>query len=253
MVGICHTHTVAQSIALCNGGGMEHYVVVGMIERWEGTAGARVPGGSCWHCGTGIAYCVQIQNTMTGEQHEIGTTCAEQAGLDATALKRRRAEMRAAERWAAELERRRLQPEPELPKPEHGTADRYFDRCRCLLCIEAVARECPDEYKIQEATVIIRLATGRPVSAELVDTRWGTSWRVDNGEAWLSTGVKRRSTHANKGFVEAEAPCLVRFWRSRLPNGGTRPVQTVVCVLASPLIDVWGVAIAHPVEHASAS
>ena len=232
---------------------LEHYSVVGMIERWEGTADVHVPGGSCWHCGTAIAYCVQIQSTVTGEQHEIGTTCAEKVGLDITALKRRRAEMRAVERWRAAHDRRNLRSEPEPPKPEHGTADRYFDRCRCLLCIEAVARECPNEYKIQEATVIIELATGRPVPAELCDTRWGTSWRVGKGEAWLSTGVKRRSTHANKGFVEAEAPSLVRSWRRRLPDGGTRPAQTVVCVLASPLIDVWGVAIAHPVEHASAS
>ncbi len=47
---------------------LEHYTVIGMVERWKGGADVRVPGGDCWHCGTAIAYCVQIRHTLTGQR-----------------------------------------------------------------------------------------------------------------------------------------------------------------------------------------
>jgi hypothetical protein len=225
---------------------LEHYTVIGMVERWKGGADVQVPGGDCWHCGTAIAYCVQIRHTFTGEQHEIGTTCAEKVGLDITAVKKLLAEKRARERAAAELEWRRTYVPAEPTLPAHGTVERFHTGCHCGECTDGVVLALPQEYNyVPDESVIVELATGELVRASITETRYGFSWKVRGGEAWLPLSPKRRSTHANKGFVEAKAPCLVKRWTRRLNNGFTQPATTVVRFLGSPLVDVWGTPIPH--------
>jgi hypothetical protein len=45
--------------------------------------------GMCFHCGAGIKHCVIVIDPATGENVTIGTTCAEQVGVDSYALKHR--------------------------------------------------------------------------------------------------------------------------------------------------------------------
>lgn len=230
---------------------LQHYRAVGLIEKWGGTADCRVRAGTCWHCGTAIAYCVQIQSSLTGEQHEIGSTCAEKLGLDITQIKQQLADQRAAER----LRTNRLHcSDPVLaPEQPHGTVSKFNTGCYCLQCIDAALTAMPKKYAVGTKSVIIELATGRPVRATLVNTRYGQSWHVDDG-TWLTAypRPKRRNTQAAKGYVEAEVPCLFRYgWQRR---GGTAAYsETTLCPLASPLVDVWGMPIEHGAEHARAS
>lgn len=227
---------------------LRDYVAVGWTERWTGTADVRVPGGNCWHCGNAIAYCVQIESTVTAEQHEIGTTCAEKLGLDIAALKQRMADKRAAER---RHENRAQRSDPPMPVEQpHGTFGRFLAGCYCLPCIDAALTTMPNEYAIVTKPVIIDLATGEQAPATIVDTRYGQSWRLDNG-TWLTAHPrpKRRNTHAAKGYVEAEVPCLIRHgWRRR--PGCSEPArytETTLYPLASPLRDIWDTPIPRPV------
>lgn len=232
---------------------LESYVATGWTERWGGTADVRVPGGNCWHCGRAIAYCVQIQSTLTGEQHEIGTTCAEKLGLDIDQLKERMADKRRAEDWHA---RRQHRPDPVAPIEQlHGTLGRFLTGCYCLPCIDAALTALPKEYAVATKSILIDLSTGQPAQATVVNTRYGQSWRLKNDSTWLTAHPrpKRRSTQAVKGYVEAEVPCLIRCgWRKQHGESAAY-IETTLCALASPLVDVWNVPIPHHVEHASAS
>lgn len=254
------------------------YQIVDVIERWDGDSEVRVPGGSCWHCGQAIAYCVQIRHVQTGEQHEIGTTCAERVGLDADALKRMLAAKYADDRSARAAWRRQANAETVAQAEadrtaqhgQHGTetrfasgcvcdeckavaphgiahqareryrvATRFFAGCRCLDCVDAVVTldaesGYPRGYRIVESlTVIIELATGKTVRAKQVNTRYGRSWCVRDGQAWLPVTPKRRATQAKHGFVEAAAPWLVEG-------------STAVVPLGCPIVDSWGERIARP-------
>lgn len=156
---------------------LTRYQLVDVVERWDGNGEARFPAGACWHCGAAIAYCVQIRHIETGEQHEIGTTCAERVGLDADALKRMLAAKYADDRAARAAWRRQADAEATAraeaaAAAQHGphgsetrfasgcmcdecqaaaphgitqrvgegyrVAARFFAGCRCLDCIEAV-------------------------------------------------------------------------------------------------------------------
>lgn len=227
---------------------LQHYVATGWIERWGGTADARVPGGNCWHCGTAIAYCVQIQSTATGEQHEIGTTCAEKLGLDIDQIRERMADKRRAERWRARSQHH-LDPVVSVEEP-HGTVGRFLKGCYCLACIDVALTALPKEYAMATKPVLIDLASGQPAQATVVNTRYGQSWRVENENTWLTAypRPKRRSTQASKGYVEAEVPCLIRSsWRTRHGEPAVY-TETVLCPMASPLLDVWNVPIPRHVE-----
>ncbi|MBS1691178.1 MAG: hypothetical protein JST91_02950 [Actinobacteria bacterium] len=234
--------------------GLEHYVAVRMTERWGGTADVRVPGGNCWHCGTAIAYCVEIQSSVTGERHEIGTTCAEKLGLDIAQIKQRMAEKRAAERWHATRRQRHEAASAAPIEQPHGTVRRFLAGCYCLPCIDVALTAKSNEYAVATKSVIIDLATGQPARATIVDTRYGQSWRIDDG-TWLTAHPrpKRRSTHAAKGYVEAEVPCLIRYGWRPVRGEPARYTETMLCPLASPLHDVWGTPIRRPVEHPSGS
>ena len=93
-------------MAAGRGAPLMRYQLVDVVERWEGDGEVRFPAGMCWHCGSAIAYCVQIRHLDTGEQHEIGTTCAERVGLDTDALKRMLATKYANDRAARAAWRR---------------------------------------------------------------------------------------------------------------------------------------------------
>ena len=250
---------------------LTNFRVIGLQENWiginPGTEAARmVPGGSCWHCGTGIAIEVVIKSTETGETHTIGTTCAERVGLSGPELKamlaekyaqernersaavRRQREAEAAERETRETaehgphgtESRYLSGcycQPCRKAAPHGTTTRFFDaNCHCLRCID-VAMTLP-EFKIQaDRHVIVDIETGEVVQAKTVDTKYGYRWCVRDGLCWLPVSPARRSTHAKKGYVQAEAPFLVQKCKS-MDGRGTwlKPI----CRIGEPLVDMWG-------------
>ena len=250
---------------------LTNYRVTGVQENWiginPGTDAARmVPGGSCWHCGTGIAIEVVIKSTETGEVHTIGTTCAERVGLSGPELKAMLAERYAEERYERSAAVRR-QREAEAAEREaietaehgphgsesryisgchcqpcrkaapHGTTTRFFDAdCHCLRCIDAVMMAHPGEFKIQpNRHVIVNIETGEVVQAKTVDTKYGWSWCVRDGLCWLPVSPARRSTHAKKGYVQAEAPFLVEVC-----GRGSKQWLKPVCRIGEPLVDMWG-------------
>jgi hypothetical protein len=256
---------------------LTNYRIVGIQENWYQPIpdAPKKPGGSCWHCGTGIAIEVVIQEKTSRELHTIGTTCAERVGLSGPELKAMLAERYAAERAnrtkatreehqrqfeAAEAERARLHGEHGTESrylagcrpwgmcaecyraAPHGTTDRFHaGECRCLDCIDAAI--ATGEYRIQEdRDVIVRLSTGEMVEARKVDTKFGYSWCINDAEAWASVHPKRRSTMAKKGFVEAQAPYLVEVCGSRY-NQWLKPVMP----LGSPIVDAWGEELPRPV------
>jgi hypothetical protein len=155
----------------------KHYVAAGMVERWGGTADVRVPGGSCWHCGAAIAYCVQIQSLVTGEQHEIGTTCAE------TRARRRPDQATPGPRnvppsaGTLPVSGDTSSLRPHRPNNLTATIDRFHTGCYCLSCIDAVLAALPNEYAVATKSVVIDLVSGQPTRATLIDTRYGQSWR----------------------------------------------------------------------------
>lgn len=253
---------------------LTNYRVVGLRENWyQAAPGApRQPGGGCWHCGTGIAIEVVISSTVTGETHTIGTTCAERVGLNGPELKamlaRRYAEERAerARRRTAAWRRARDEAEaaataahgahgtesrflsgcfcePCLGAAPHGSAQRFLHgRCRCLVCIEGILRERPDEFTVQEDRyVIVELATGRVVEARVVDTTYGRRWCVGDALAWLPVSPARRSTHAKRGYVQARAPFLVEVC-GRRGRQWFKPLAR----MGSPIVDCWGERIVRP-------
>lgn len=128
--------------AASDGAPLERYQIIDLVERWAGEGDARVPAGACWHCGSAIAYCVQIRHIDTGEQHEIGTTCAERVGLDTAALKRMLAAKFADDRAARAAWRRHANAEAAaqadaaatLQHGPHGTETRFHSGCMCDAC-----------------------------------------------------------------------------------------------------------------------
>lgn len=253
---------------------LQRFVITGYVTRHFQAApdAPKQPGGSCWHCGTAIANCVQLQNVDTGEQVEVGTTCAERVGLDPAELKRYLAEKFAEERMArsqAAAERRQAEDEATdlaetLVHGEHGTESRYVagDRCdacraaaphgtthrfydggcRCLVCVEHMIEA--ERFEIRDdITVLVDIETGMLVEdARLVDTRHGLRWRSDERDVWLGFNPARRSTLANKGYLEAEVPMLTRPASRRSDR-----IWIEVCPMASPIVDSWGEPIARAV------
>lgn len=127
---------------------LQDFRVTGFSQNWYQAAPdvPRQPGGTCWHCGAGIANEVHAENTVTGEHITVGTTCAERIGLDPEGLKAMLADKYAEERamrsaagraaaqaaWAAQDAVEEAQYGP------HGTAGRYLDGgCRCDTCLAA--------------------------------------------------------------------------------------------------------------------
>lgn len=139
---------------------LTRYQLVGIVERWAGNGEARVPAGGCWHCGAAIAYCVQIRHTDTGEQHEIGTTCAERVGLDSDALKRLLADKYANDRATRAAWRRQADEEADARAEAtataqhgpHGTETRFASGCPCDECQTAaphgIAQRAGESYRV---------------------------------------------------------------------------------------------------------
>lgn len=244
---------------------LQDYRIVGLRENWYQAApeAPKQPGGSCWHCGTGIAIEVVIQQLATDEQHTIGTTCAERVGMDVTELKQwladRYAEQRAeakrqrsAEYRAARAEREAAETaafgphgtdtrfvsgcrcNPCVNAAPHGTLQRFWNNdCRCLDCLD-VAMSQPD-MTVREQTVIVDVETGEVADARVVETRYGSRWCVRDGSAWLPLSPKRRATQANKGYVEAAAAFLTEKISTR-HGWWYKPVAR----LSDPIMDAWG-------------
>jgi hypothetical protein len=144
------------------GAPLQRYLIVDVVERWAGAGDARVPAGACWHCGSAIAYCVLIEQIDTGEQHEIGTTCAERIGLDPGALKKMLAAKfandratRAARRRQADIEAAaRAEAAATAQYGPHGTEARFHRGCMCDACQAAAPHGIThraigiDEYRV---------------------------------------------------------------------------------------------------------
>lgn len=251
------------------------FSIIGCVQRWYQACpeAPRQPAGSCWHCGTGIAICVQIQHAETGEIHEIGTTCAERVGLSAVELKAMLANLYAAERAERSLLRSaQFRAEMEAQEAtetalhgEHGTESRFlfgclcglcnaaaphgtFHRflsgeCRCLDCIEAAVWSRRGEYTIRTMDVLVDVETGRIVDAKRVGTKFGMRWCVRDGADWLLVNPARRSTLAKRGYTEAECPFVVEVCGTRYSAHGQwyKPILPV----GTPIIDAWGEPIPH--------
>jgi hypothetical protein len=257
---------------------LTNYRITGYVERWhEPLPGVKQPSGSCWHCGTGIAICVQIRHISTDEIHEIGTTCAERTGLDTSQLRAMLAERHADERhqrFAAEREAiRRAAAEQDAANTAahgvHGTTSRFSSGCRCDLCRPAAphgtlarfldgpchcgdcigAAAALDDYTTRELDLIVDLVSGEIVEdARKVTSRYGTRWCIHDGEAWLPVRPARRSTMAKRGYVEAKAPYLVEIC-GRHQERWYKPVVQ----LGRPVFDSWGEPIPHPTPAAPQS
>jgi hypothetical protein len=268
------TDTSAPAI-LPSGTPLAEYRVIGIQENWfqPFSDAPRKPGGSCWHCGTGIAIEVVIRSTVTGEVHTIGTTCAERVGLDKEGLKRYLDERFAEERALAREMRSKAYREAREAEEraaterfgEHGTLSRYESGCLCDLCIAAAPHgtwhrfgpgncrcvECVmaaadgTSYTIRDWDVLVDLETGLVAEqARKVDTKYGRSWVVDQpggGAVWVGIRPARRSTQAKKGYVQASAEYLVEVCGSRYERW-YKPVVR----LSSPLVDDWDEPLPRP-------
>lgn len=136
------------------------YQIVDVVEKWHGDGNVRFPAGSCWHCGSAIAYCVQIRHIDTGEQHEIGTTCAQRVGLDPDGLKRMLAAKYADDREARAAWRRQANAEARAHADAaataqhgpHGTETRFTSGCPCDDCQAAaphgITQRAGEPYRI---------------------------------------------------------------------------------------------------------
>lgn len=139
---------------------LTRYQLVDVVERWQGDGETRFPAGACWHCGSAIAYCVQIRHLDTGEQHEIGTTCAERVGLDAGALKQMLATKFANDRAARAAWRRQADAETAARAEAaaiaqhgpHGTKTRFISGCACDECQSAaphgITQRAGERYRV---------------------------------------------------------------------------------------------------------
>lgn len=151
---------------------LEQFRARGVVEKTvgvnAGTPYARlVAGGSCWHCGTVIRYCVQAEYTgpdredlRHGQVVDIGTTCAERIGMDRAELRAWLAELYAQER----LERSKAWREARRAEHEaweaaqaarfgpHGTEARYAGGCAfdggpaCSECAAAAPHGTADRF-----------------------------------------------------------------------------------------------------------
>lgn len=249
---------------------LKDYRVVGFVRKTSSpTPGVNLPGSTCWHCGAGIINCVQARHIETDETIDVGMDCAERTGLDKAALKKMLREKFAEERatrrrrqTAAERAREEAEEAEAVRRfGEHGTESRYSDgNCRCVGCrsvaphgtqdrLEDGNCYCPEcveaaidsgSYEIDTRRVLVDLETGRPIpAAKAVSTRYGTRWVVESNEGteWYPYGRKRRSTMADRGLLEADAPHLVRIGRE---------YNWAVTALEPPEVDVWG----EPIERA---
>jgi hypothetical protein len=263
----CPVEAHTRDVTTTNEAPLQKFHVTGIRENWYQAApdAPRQLGGSCWHCGTGIAIEVVIEHEETGEIHTIGTTCAERVGLDPENLKKFLAEKFAEERAAAREISSKAYREARAAEEaaatvkfgEHGTESRFLSGCYCEECVKAAPHgqivrfiaggcrclDCVDAvvagggYTVHEdRVVLVDVETGELVEdAREVDTKYGMKWRSDSRDVWLPWRPVRRSTLANKGFVEAEAPVLVEICGSR-----SRSWYKPVMVLGSPIVDTWG-------------
>lgn len=246
---------------------LTQWKIVGFEERWHRPVPeVKQPGGTCWHCGTGIAYCYIIENLQTKKREIIGSTCAERVGMNKEQLNRYYA---AYYRDRANKKRAATEAELVAEHGEHGTQTRFESGCicrdcrgvaphgtparwrtgcLCLDCIEGRVTIEPDTYWIDDAAyVMVDIATGKIANAEIVDGNWGSQWRVrtpDGHYVYLALSPKQRTTHTKKGYVEAIAPMLIRGDRSR--RIGKREDPSPILALGSPLFDVWGEPLPHP-------
>lgn len=239
---------------------LTQWTIIGFDERWNCPApDVKMPGGTCWHCHTAIAYCVIIRNKQTHAVETIGRICAERVGMNKEQLKQHmshyyrdradkayaiaEAEQAAehgehgtAQRFESGCECRRCR-----AAAPHGTSTRFQTGCRCTECIDAIIAFDPDSYWIdEEYPVIVELATGRVARAEVVDAQYGSQWKVraSNGATvYLARFPKRRTTHSKKGFVEATTTALVI---------GGRGWHRLEYPITEPTTDIWGEPIPHP-------
>lgn len=215
---------------------------------------------ACWHCGAGIANVVVVRHPGTGEQHVIGTTCAERVGLDRHQLRAALAERYAAERARrsatrtreARERREREEAAAESQFGAHGTEGRFAGGCRCDECRPAAPHgtgwrledgncRCPrcidaavasNRYTTRAVRVLLDAHTGQILPARRVRTRFGLSWAVDDPDGstrWYPYSPARRSTLVSKGVTEAEVTHL-------FPRSGGGPV----CAIGRPEADAWG-------------
>lgn len=246
--------------------------IVGYTENYYQAApdAPRQPGGTCWHCGTGIAIEVIVKRVGSDEMHTIGTTCAERVGMDVTELREWLAEryreqrelLRQTRSKAFREETARREAEEIALHGPHGTETRYTSGCRCTPCIKAAPHgtthrfwhgecRCPacievamaDDASLvyRELTVVVDVDTGEIADARLVDTRYGSRWCVNDGATWLPLSPKRRTTQASKGYVEATAMFLAERIKSRNGTWYKRLAR-----MSCPIIDAWGEPIARP-------
>ncbi len=261
-----------------DGAPLHRYQVVEVVERWAGEGEARVPAGACWHCGSAIAYCVQIRHVDTGEQHEIGTTCAERIGLDAGALKRMLAAKFADDRAARAAALRQANAEAAALADSHagkqhgphGTetrfhsgcicehcqaaaphgitqraeeryrvAARFFAGCRCLECIDAVVA-LDAEHGLRDG---YRIVENVPVIVDLQTGKIAEAKQVDTryGRRWCVRGGQAWLPVSPQRRQAQAKFGLVETVAPWLVAG-----REAIIRLGCPIIDAWGEPLPRP-------
>jgi hypothetical protein len=86
---------------------------------------------------------------------------------------------------------------------------------------------------IFERTILVKL-DGSPTDARMVRTRYGTKWRLDSTDEWITYKPERESTLKRRGYreetIEAVAPAKAITWAPRGATGlgGAHQVRVIV-------------------------
>lgn len=136
------------------------------------------------------------------------------------------------------------------PGEQDRRAVRFEAGCRCLDCIDAAIAVSAESSRggrlriVEDFDVVVELSTGEVVDdARIVSGQYGLSWCIRGGATWMTVTPRRRSTQANKGFVEATAPWLVR---ESSPRAGRPSFIDPIAPIGSPIVDAWGEPIPRP-------
>lgn len=188
---------------------LQDYRIVGFSRRiyQSDPQAPQQPGGTCWHCGTGIMNCVEAKHQETGEQIIVGLDCAERCGLDREGIRRVMREKYANERMersraasdAARAEWDRREAEVVAEHGEHGSESRFDYGCRCDPCRQAAPHgnivrletgcfctECVTAgidsggYVIQQREMLFDATTGAQLHGRVVSSRFGPRWAVSS-------------------------------------------------------------------------
>jgi len=245
-------------------GPLYNFEIVGLTVKSRtqvvGETSLSQPTGTCWHCGTGIMYCVQVKNKDTGEIVDIGTTCAEKVGLSLQEIRELRRAQREADGSAAryeeaakqKAERQRREEEetrlygahgtesryneglcgcPECSKvAPHGTLDRMnYGQCYCPDCVEAAINDPSGSYGLDSEIRLADAETGQLLPAKCVRGKYGPQWVLNEGDRtyWFPYSPAREATLSKKGVTEVEVQSLFYYGRNQYGDRYSKSLHVI--------------------------